>query len=334
MRYLMIAIIAFLLFLSREYKNKKLLYFSAIILILYSAFRVYIPGAVVGNDYISYHTWYNDLSVNSLLTINNFLFNLFLFLVKIFFNNYEVAVFLECVLLIFSVYYFSIKITNDNRYTFAIFVFLSFGIYDLSMSAIRQWVAGSIFLIAFEQIIKKDFKKYFIMILIASLFHNSAIGLLIVYPVVNLNIDLKKKIILEFLLTFLIYISLSFKLDVYLISLIDKTYLLKYLNTKDGALYANYTVFIISSFCFIMMYLQRKKYKENVQNYKVDYNYIMLLIITSLLATKSALACRFQQYFMPSLMLAIPGIVNTFEGKKKIFFYVSAVICLMLVYIF
>ena len=77
-----------------------------------------------------------------------------------------------------------------------------------------------------------------------------------------------------------------------------------------------------------------KKYKENVQNYKVDYNYIMLLVITSLLATKSALACRFQQYFMPSLMLAIPGIVNTFEGKKKIFFYVSAVICLMLVYIF
>lgn len=333
MRYLMIIIIALLLFFSKKYKDKRVLYFSATILILYSTFRQYIPGAVVGNDYISYQTWYNDININSLFTINNFLFNLLLFLVKILFNNYEVAVFLETTLLIFSVYYFSIKITDDERYAFAIFIFLSFGIYDLSMSAIRQWIAASIFLISFEQIIKKNFKKYLIMILIASLFHNSAIGLLIVYPIINFNMDLKKKIKIETILTIIIYISLSFKLDVYLISIIDKTYLLKYINTKDGALYANYTVFIISLLCFAMMILQRKKYKEMIKNYKIDYNYVMLLIIISLLATKSALACRFQQYFMPSLMLAIPGIVNTFEGKKKTFFFVGAIICLMLIYI-
>lgn len=333
MRYLILILIAFLLFFSKKYNNKKMLYLSAIILIFYSAFRAYIPGATVGNDYNNYRIWYNDMSFASVFTINNFLFNVLFYTIKVVFNNYDVFIFISSFFLICSVYYFSIKLTEDDRYALAVFVFLSFGIYDLSMSAIRQWIAGSIFLISLKQLKDKNLKNYIILIIIAALFHNSAIILLLVYPAINCELEYKKKLFLELIITILIYLGLYFKLDIYMISLIDKTYLLKYLNTKDGALYANYTVFIISTFCFLLMIIQNKTYKEKIKNYHFDFNYIVLLIIASLLATKSALACRFQQYFMPALMLVIPGIIKTFDGILKKIIYVAAILFLLLIYI-
>lgn len=329
----MLLFIMFLLFFSKKYNDKRMLYFSAVLLVLYSTFRIYIPGAVVGNDYSNYKIWYNDMSLASVFKINNFLFNVLVYTIKIVFNNYDVFIFVSSLLLITSVYYFSINLTEDNRCYFAIFTFLSFGIYDLSMSAIRQWLAGSIFLISLKQLKDKNLKNYIILILIASLFHNSAIILLFVYPAINCKIEYKKKILIFLVTTILIYFGLYFKLDIYMISLIDKTYLLKYLNTMDGALYANYTVFIISMFCFLLMVINNRKYKERIKNYNFDFNYIVLLIIVSLLATKSALACRFQQYFMPALMTTIPGIINTYDGFFKKVVYVSAIILLLLIYI-
>ena len=208
MRYLLIFVIAFLLFISKKYHDKRILYFSAIVLILYSTFRAYIPGAIVGNDYNSYNIWYNDISIKSALSLNNFLFNLLMITTKILFNNYDVFIFASSLLLIISVYYFSIKVIDDDRYDMAIFVFLSFGIYDLSMSAIRQWFAGSLFLISIKFIKERNFKKYAIFMIIASLFHNSAIVLLLVYPFINCNIDFRKKIKIMGFVTILMYCCL------------------------------------------------------------------------------------------------------------------------------
>lgn len=333
MRYLLIFVIAFLLFISKKYHDKRILYFSAIVLILYSTFRAYIPGAIVGNDYNSYNIWYNDISIKSALSLNNFLFNLLMITTKILFNNYDVFIFASSLLLIISVYYFSIKVIDDDRYDMAIFVFLSFGIYDLSMSAIRQWFAGSLFLISIKFIKERNFKKYAIFMIIASLFHNSAIVLLLVYPFINCNIDFRKKIKIMGFVTILMYCCLYFKLDIYIVSLIDKTYLIKYLNTKDGTLYANFTVFIISMLCFLIMIIQKNAYKKQIKNYNIDYNFMLLLVIISLMATRSALACRFQQYFMPALMMSIPGIIKTFDGVIKKIVFSCAIVFLMLIYI-
>lgn len=335
MRYLLLILISILLILStKDNKNKnKYILLSAVILIVYTTFRANIPGAIIGNDYNSYFDWFNRIGNINIFNLNNFLFNLLLLIVKVTTNNYHVLLLIISSLLVFSIYRFSFDNTKANNYVWSIFIFIAFGMYDLSVSAMRQWIACSIFLLSFKFISNKDLKRYIILILIASLFHNSAIILLPTYFIININLSKKKKLLFAFILTFVLTIMLQFDLDLLFISIIDKTYLIKYTSAIKNGLVSNYTVFIISFSCFFTMILFWNKYIRNSKNPDVDFNYLLLLVSISFLATKSALCCRFLQYFMPALMLAIPGIIQIFNGKMRKFLTFLAILLLSLIYI-
>lgn len=335
MRYLMLIIISLLLFFSTKHEKnqKRYIILSAVLLIIYSAFRAYIGGnVVVGNDYYSYQKWFNNIHNINIFNFNNFSFNILFYLIKTLTNSYTVFIFLSSLLFIYAAYRFSMEHTTKNDYAWAVFIFISFGIYELGMSAIRQWMAGSIFLLSLKYIKKHDFIKYALMILLASTFHNSALILIFVYPFINIKLSLKNKVLFTTVGTMLLSFAVRYKLDLFLISLIDSTYLIKYQEVSKELL-SNYTVFIISSSCFLAIALFLKRYKQYSENWNFEICYLIMLISISFLATKSALCGRFLQYFFPALMLVIPGIINMFDGKFKKFLSVCAVIVLSLIFI-
>lgn len=335
MKYLMIIAVMGLLLLSLlDKKNKqKYIIFSGVVLILYSTFRFYLGGnVVIGNDYLSYQTWFNSIDKINIWNVSNVLFNILLLLIKKVFNNYIIFVFLTSTFFVFSIYKFSIKNTIKNSYVIAIFVFLTIGIYELGMSAIRQWIAGSIFLLSVPYIKEKNFFKYFISLLIAGFFHNSAWILIFIYPIINIKLEFKIKILFAFIFTFILYIFTYLGLDFKFAAMLDPTFLIKYQELNDELL-SNYTLFIISFSCFFGIMLFYKKYCEYSSNHQFELCYLMLLVSISLLATTSALCGRFLQYFIPALTLVIPNIINIFDGKMKKILMSIAVISLLLIYI-
>ena len=212
MRFILLFLVVVLLLMSKNSKKISLLFviFSALLLVLFSTFRQYISnGAYVGNDYYSYNNWFNLIENLKLSVFNDFLFNLLMLIIKKCFDNFIFFLLVVAIFQIYAIYKFAFE--NSSDYFYCIYVFLAFGIYDLGLSAIRQFIALSFFLLAFKQIKDRKFFKYFIYIVLASMFHSSAIILLFVYPFININIRFTEEIILIFSKKRNIFIIFNFR---------------------------------------------------------------------------------------------------------------------------
>lgn len=115
--------------------------------------------------------------------------------------------FLECFLLFYTF--------KEQRYLFPYIVFfLIFGSYYLSMmNIIRQQVAACVFLYSLHYVDNKNLFKYYVLLLIALLFHKSAIILIIVYPLFQIKKDWFYKYWVQFALL-VVSIFLSTQYDV------------------------------------------------------------------------------------------------------------------------
>jgi transmembrane protein EpsG len=163
---------------------------------------------------------------------------------------------------------------------------------------------------------KENFGKYLLGILIASLFHNSAIVLLIVYPFVNINIKEKYKILIAVLLgTGLFFLIKTNIIFVYIYKYFP-SYEYKYLNI-GSELNSNYTVFIISSFCLLIAMLYKKNFYSKEPEYSYQISFLILLCLFAFLATLNPMFGRMLEYFMPAISLIIPSLIDLFNDRKQ-----------------
>lgn len=334
MRFILLFLVVVLLLISKNSKKSSFLFviFSALLLILFSTFRQYISnGAYAGNDYFSYNNWFNLIENLKLSVFNDFLFNILMLIIKRYFNSFIFFLFVVAIFQIYAIYKFAYE--NSDDYFYCIYVFLAFGIYDLGLSAIRQFIALSFFLLSFKQIKDKKFFKYFIYIILASMFHSSAIILLLVYPFINVNISIKKKIFL------LIFMGIAFTFFIhnglyerFLINYIPG-YIYKYENI-GSELNSNYTVLLISLLLIIADYFLLSKKRMSRSYNDTIYCYILLLCLFSYLATLHATLGRTLVYFMPSVSLMVPNMfLNIKEGDGRKIGKVVLFIIFLLIFI-
>lgn len=96
---------------------------------------------------------------------------------------------------IFSIYFlitFFLILTTlqkKNLLLYGIFIFFTFGFFFGSLDRIRQYLAMSIFIFAYDDILKNNFKSYLLKILFAFFFHLSAIILLPLYFLSKIKIN-------------------------------------------------------------------------------------------------------------------------------------------------
>ena len=175
------------LMISKRCNNKGRKIFiimSAAILLIFSTFRGSILGGIYkGNDYDSYQNWFFTIENVKISLTNDVLFNLLMLCAYKLTGCFEVFVFITSLISIYGIYKFAID--NSKNYTLLIYYFITFGMYELGLSAIRQFLAISIFLMSFKFIHEKKFLKYLIGIIIASMFHSSAAILIFIYPFIR-----------------------------------------------------------------------------------------------------------------------------------------------------
>jgi len=174
----------------RNNQNNKLDWFF-ILSFFVIVFTVGLRGESVGTDSENYKNFYikfidND---NGLFSVFNNTYSIkepgFLIVNYIsskISNNFSVLF----VIMSFLAWIFIFNSFSENKHIFYIVIYFTFviGFYSSTMNGIRQAVSASIFLFSFKYISDYNFKKYFISILLAVIFHFSALLLIPFYFIV------------------------------------------------------------------------------------------------------------------------------------------------------
>ncbi len=228
----------------------------------------------------------------------------------------------------------------------SIFLYIALGIFAQSLSAIRQIIAITIIcyvIIALQKIMNcpsNDKLKYrnnliknisisVFLILIASLFHKSAIVCLILIPFSL--IKPKPSIIIFsflscillgiFLPTILMIIEKTISLDYY-----SKYYIESFVNYVQASDLLNnlYSIGLVA--IFIFLYILRNKvlvFENNKEERLYDFALFTFMIvplirIIGFLSNTQALLNRLSMYFFPILILLIPLFLKSFKVNKKL----------------
>lgn len=172
--------------------NNKILCISIFVpLFALAAFR----SINVGNDTKEYFRIFqiisNQSSITSALTVSRYEpgYIIYNYLLSRFTDNFQWVLAINAGIYLTAVLYFLNKYLTDIR--MGLMLFFSFGLYYNVMNLERQCIATAIFLFAFPFLEDKKYIKYIILILFAATFHSTAL-ILMAIPLIP-EIDFSKK---------------------------------------------------------------------------------------------------------------------------------------------
>jgi hypothetical protein len=325
-----LTLLATLLFANGERVINKKIYiiFTFIILFFISAFR----SKNIGSDTTAYiylfeyiGTSENIFTLSSLFSINDILESRFeigyIILNKILFNISDHYIILFIVV---SFFVLGAWLTFIYRYSnmiwISVFLFINLRFFYFTLSGLRQAIAMAIILISYKFLKERKTTPFVIVILVASLFHLSALIFLIIYPLSTMKFN-KKLLVYSFLSGITIYIiyevilrrflTLFPKYNMYL----DSTYF-------DGdikiATILNFLI-VLSIFVFGLLITKKRSDGLNSENKKSNIhlmNHIMLMAtLFSFVAINANILNRFSSYFFMFTVVYIPLVIG--ELKKK-----------------
>lgn len=191
----------------------------------------------------------------------------------------------------------------SNDYTFSILLFVFSGVWHGSFNIVRQYIAVAIIFAGHNYIIKKNIYKFFGVVFLASLFHISALSMLILYFIPIKKLKLKYILLLFFSVIIILY-SYNYIFDILgLIENID-------LHTHS------YSQREINSLRVLIMFAPVLFYYFFINKSKLmnqDFFYINLLIVNAgvwLAVSNSAYLARFGIYTHAFICLSIPKLMN------------------------
>lgn len=191
----------------------------------------------------------------------------------------------------------------------ALFFFLTMGFLQFSLTGIRQAISIAITLYAMTFIQQKKVLKFLAIILLAALFHKSALFSLPLYWVMNLDVNKRN----------MIYVTISM-FTVYFLAeplLLMTADMLNYdygVESTDNGFIFMFIVLLITILC----YLQRKKLQEyKISNkFLINANYLSLMLWVIRLISRTAE--RVALFFMPYTYVSLEEyLVSRPAGNRK-----------------
>jgi transmembrane protein EpsG len=296
-------------YIAKDRENRIALLGSFILIFLFLAFRY-----DYGNDYMSYYNIYSDIKKiknvdflnyypfygNNTLepgwVILNWLFEPF---------DYYVFVAFLSLFHVYAYYRFIKYFVPPQYYWLSLLLYFINPVFMLlQLSAMRQGVAIGIFIISLEYLAKRDVLKYIILILIAYLFHNSALILVPLVIIALYNQKFKKPlifIILFFYLFGVVFGSLFTSQIQYVVNTYFPSYV-NYNNPSDVEFgYAFAVLYNLIMISFVLYFISTET-SENLVLYKVAIISLLLLPFT----VQIIMASRLQMYLQTVILAVIP----------------------------
>lgn len=322
-------LMAFVLGASPLKKQSKKMYLIICLFFIWiiMAFRSYF----VGNDTIAYVNMFPLLAslplslygsnlFSILFTKNRFEYGYVVFdkLVYSLSHNPRWLLIISSFIIVFFLGYILCKYSNDL--TLALIIFITMGFMSGSMSQIRQYIAWAVCLYSIRYIVNNNLFKFILTIIIAMLFHISAIIFLPLYWLAKIKLNLKKGI-LFFVITlplFIFFDSISNTVGLFINSYNDYAEQLAN-NGTTGYLSITTNLIIFSLLFVLILYLSHINKWKNLGEKKLKLHNLSLWMLVCafavfVLSYKFSQLDRLSTYFTCSIMFLLP---NELENEEQ-----------------
>lgn len=291
---------------------------SALWLVFGLLFGVSACRIAVGNDYWVYRQ-YMLLIAQDRHVATEFGFNWLVRIVQFLTRNDE------CYLIVLGIFSFAtvylfMKALYEQSAWFAgsLFLLLTGGYYFLSLNSVRYYFALALAMCAMRQVLKGDYLKFILMILVGACFHKSILVVLMLYPLAR--IKWKKWV---FGLGVAICASMIFLKDLYreIIFLFYPYYENSMFDTGDVSV-----VNILKSVAVVIFALLY--YKQSIKDNDANRFYLNLQIGSLMLYCFGSFIpeiSRIGYYMNVSMVFLIPGVLRSIKNEKQQLFFAVAI---------
>ena len=310
-----------------NYNKISILYLSiiGILLTLFSGLRGDFTSDYKAYSYL-FH-FYNDFNFKKIFTYNFGQEIGYVILNKIvgILTNNVVFIMLLTSLIIVVLYFKEIK-RDSVCIWLSVLLFTTIGQYYISFNLIRQIISAGIIFSGSRFLYKRDFKKYLVIIIIASLFHKTAAIMVVFYFILNQKFNFKK--ILLVILGTIIF----FDFTNIILAFIQK-FFYSYYNQSDYGMSGFSLNNIILPVAILAFVILNKNYIE-LNNNKVNIwtNAVVFYTFFTILGLRVQMIERLANFFSPYVLLLIPYIIMNMKDKCSKNIYILIFVFMSLVY--
>lgn len=241
-------------------------------------------------------------------------------------NNPQILIFTTAIItniLIIAVLYHYSRMIELSTY-----VYITGGLYLISMNGMRQCLAAAIVFAATKFLIEGSLIRYILVVLFASTFHESALVLIPIYFLVRFKAWSKATFIL---LLFSIVIVIGFdKFSSVLFSALKDTQYGHYQNFNEGG--ASTMRVAVTGVPLIIAYFGREKLRKICPESDFIVNMSVIGIVFMIVSTQNWIFARFSIYFSLYQLILISWIIKLFSEKDQRVIYYGLLICYFLYY--
>lgn len=258
----------------------------------------------------------NDFTVDYILEGSDIGFGFLQMVLKFFTNDAQILVFTTA--LITNVLIVLVLNKYARMFELSLYVYITSGLFLISMNGIRQFLAAAIIFAATKYIFDGSWKRFTLVVLIASTFHQSALILIPVYFIVRRKAWTKTTFSL--LLVAVIIVLGYGQFSEILFSAIADTQYGQYQNFSEGG--ANILRVAVSVAPLILAYLGRDRLRELFPGSDYMVNLSLLNLVFMMIASQNWIFARFTIYFGLYQLIVISWVVKLFHEKdQKLIYY-------------
>ncbi len=271
---------------------------------------------LVGGDYTLTNSYYGTFvrlpqySFNELISKSFYLdfeigFLVYSKIISLITTDFQWYIAITSVVQIVPLAYFFYKYSPNVTLAFFIFGCLDF--FSFYFSGLRQSIAISIGLIAIHLLISGKIKFFLLLVLLAFMFHTSAVFLLLIVAVYKIKLSFEKAfafcfmiiLVIPFLRPILLWISGTFNLGYYE----------RYMTSGEQAL----TMFGV----YILLLLISFLYKRETYNIGIIRWVVLIgVFFQSFGALNNGAITRGGFYFLICLSVLLPYVINSYKDRK------------------
>lgn len=191
------------------------------------------------------------------------------------------------------------------------FAFLALGFFEFSLSGLRQTLAMSFTILSYFGIKNRKPVLFVIMVLIASLFHQTALLFLVVYPIARLKLGIGH--LMVFIVALVLFVGYQEPIKNFLRDYLSDT---QYSYYPEQGITLNLSGFVIQAaifiFCLIYYPTTSKKYEQS----RILYNLSFMGVVFQLFASMIAELFRISMYFSFFNILLVTMVITAEPSKK------------------
>jgi transmembrane protein EpsG len=208
----------------------------------------------------------------------------------------------------------------------SVYVFITSGLYVVSMNGIRQFLAAALVFAATKYIFTGSWLKYFLVVLVASTIHQSALLLIPIYFIVRRKAWTGGTFLM---LGFAIFIAIGYgQFSGAIFSALEGSQYANYKEFNEGG--ANAVRVVVEAVPIFLAYLGRHKLREMFPKSDYVVNMALLGLVFMVIATQNWIFARFVIYFGLYNLILISWVVKLFVKQYQRIVYYGIIVCYFL----